>query len=74
MTYVLGETGEALLPGRHGTNGLGGNGGRSLAVTGLERIRAQVVNGGGGMPAFRGRLTQQQINDVSASAAERIGR
>ena len=61
--------------GCHGVNGLGGSGGPSLAgVTDLERIRAQVVNGGGGMPAFRGQLTQQQINDVSAYVAQRIGR
>ena len=42
-------------------------------MTDLERIRAQVVNGGGRMPASRGQLTQQQINDVSACVAERIG-
>jgi mono/diheme cytochrome c family protein len=31
----------------------------------LEKIESQVVNGGGGMPPFKGNLSDQQIADVS---------
>jgi mono/diheme cytochrome c family protein len=31
----------------------------------LAKIEEQVVNGGGGMPPFKGQLTDQQIADVS---------
>jgi mono/diheme cytochrome c family protein len=31
----------------------------------LERIQEQVINGGGGMPPFKGQLSNQQIADVS---------
>jgi sulfite dehydrogenase len=31
----------------------------------LEKIESQVVNGGGGMPPFKGNLSNQQIADVS---------
>ncbi|MGE5689578.1 MAG: PQQ-binding-like beta-propeller repeat protein [Pseudomonadota bacterium] len=56
--------------GCHGANGAGGNGGPALTTSpvagNLERVVGQVTNGGGGMPAFKGSLTQQQINDVAA--------
>ena len=32
----------------------------------------QVENGGGGMPAFKGTLTQQQIKDVTAYVTQEI--
>jgi len=32
-----------------------------------------VTNGGGGMPAFEGELTEQQISDVAAYVAENAG-
>ena len=32
----------------------------------LEATQEQVINGGGGMPPFKGQLTDQQIADVSA--------
>jgi alcohol dehydrogenase (cytochrome c) len=61
--------------GCHGLNGQGGNGGPSLAdVENLKRIVAQVTNGGGGMPPFKGTLTAQQINDVAAFVQQRVGR
>lgn len=60
--------------GCHGANALGGNGGPSLAdVNDAGRVQAQVRNGGGGMPAFRGTLTPQQIADVSAYVATQVG-
>jgi len=57
----------------HGALGTGGNGGPDL--TGLAdaknptRVIAQVTNGGGGMPAFKGQLTPKQIRDVAAYVA-----
>ena len=49
----------------HGSLGTGGNGGPDLtsipsAKTGAV-VTKQVTNGGGGMPAFKGTLTEQQI-------------
>jgi mono/diheme cytochrome c family protein len=32
----------------------------------------QVTNGGGGMPSFKGTLTDQQIQDVGAYVTQRI--
>jgi mono/diheme cytochrome c family protein len=40
----------------------------------FEQVRAKVENGGGGMPAFGGSLTPQQIRDVAAFVATRAGR
>jgi cytochrome c553 len=37
-------------------------------------VEAQVVNGGGGMPSFRGQLTSAQIRDVAAFVASSAGR
>jgi mono/diheme cytochrome c family protein len=54
----------------HGATGHGGNGGPDLtsipSAKNQNRVLAQVENGGGGMPAFKGQLTQKQINDVAA--------
>jgi quinohemoprotein ethanol dehydrogenase len=59
--------------GCHGVTGHGGNGGPSLAdKTNLERVLAQIRNGGGGMPAFRGSLSEQQIADVAAYVTQRV--
>ena len=38
-----------------------------------ETVAEQVTNGGGGMPAFEGELTEQQIEDVAAYVAENAG-
>jgi len=65
----------ANCSGCHGLNGLGANGGPTLAnVTSVARARAQVTNGGGGMPAFKGTLSEQEIADVAAYVTERIAR
>ena len=62
--------------GCHGLSGTGGNGGPDLTsiptARTMERVVGQVTNGGGGMPAFKGNLTQKQINDVSAYVVETI--
>jgi mono/diheme cytochrome c family protein len=54
----------------HGVTGHGGNGGPDLTAIPSARNRArvirQVTNGGGGMPPFRGTLSQKQIDDVAA--------
>ena len=53
--------------GCHGTTGHGGNGGPDISdPRSLETIIGQVTNGGGGMPAFKGTLDEQQIGDVAA--------
>ena len=36
----------------------------------FERVKEQVENGGGPMPAFAGQLTDQQIADVSAFVSQ----
>jgi quinohemoprotein ethanol dehydrogenase len=54
----------------HGATGHGGNGGPDLtsipSAKSMSTVVKQVENGGGGMPAFKGQLTPQQIQDVSA--------
>ena len=39
----------------------------------LKTIVEQVTNGGGGMPAFAGQLTEQEIADVSQYVADSVG-
>ena len=60
----------------HGADGLGGNGGpnlKNVADKGnLEAVVRQVTDGGGGMPAFKGQLDDQQIADVSAYVVDKI--
>ncbi len=60
----------------HGATGKGGNGGPDLtsipSAKQLAIVTKQVENGGGGMPAFRGTLTQAQIADVSAYVVHKI--
>ena len=64
--------------GCHGLAGTGGNGGPSLAdnpnAADQVKVQAQVTNGGGGMPAFKDTLTQQQITDVAAYVSEDIAK
>ena len=36
----------------------------------FDRVKTQVENGGGAMPAFKGQLTDQQINDVAAFVSQ----
>jgi alcohol dehydrogenase (cytochrome c) len=53
----------------HGPTGHGGNGGPDLttipSAKDINVVTKQVENGGGGMPAFKGDLTDQQIKDVA---------
>jgi alcohol dehydrogenase (cytochrome c) len=72
------EAGQAVwadnCAGCHGLEGTGANGGPDL--TGIqadaEQVRAQITNGGGGMPAFSGTLSEQQIADTTAYVVEEI--
>ena len=60
----------------HGADGKGGNGGPDLSTIPdageLEPVVKQVTDGGGGMPAFKGQLNDQQIADVAAYVTEKI--
>jgi PQQ-dependent dehydrogenase (methanol/ethanol family) len=60
----------------HGATGHGGNGGPDLttipSAKNVQRVIEQVTNGGGGMPPFKGTLTDQQIRDVAAYVTTRI--
>jgi quinohemoprotein ethanol dehydrogenase len=62
--------------GCHGALGTGGNGGPDLTAIPSAKDKAhvtkQVANGGGGMPAFKRQLTDQQIQDVSAYVTSEI--
>jgi mono/diheme cytochrome c family protein len=67
------KAGEEVFGGNcstcHGAQGGGGNGGPNLvtraSARNLQKVIAQVTNGGGGMPPFKGQLDQKQIRDVS---------
>jgi alcohol dehydrogenase (cytochrome c) len=54
----------------HGLDGRGGNGGPDLtripAAHTMDGVVRQVTNGGGGMPAFGGQLSDSEIQDVAA--------
>ena len=55
----------------HGPKATGGNGGPDITgVAGSARIQKQIENGGGGMPAFKGILTTDQVKDVTAYVQE----
>jgi mono/diheme cytochrome c family protein len=60
----------------HGANGTGGNGGPDLtsipSAKSLQTVTKQVTNGGGGMPPFKGTLTQKQILDVATYVVQEI--
>jgi mono/diheme cytochrome c family protein len=43
------------------------------AKLGYDTVLQKVTNGGGGMPAFSGQLSEQQIRDVAAFVAARAG-
>jgi quinohemoprotein ethanol dehydrogenase len=62
--------------GCHGSLGTGGNGGPDLTsipdAKDISNVVEQVNNGGGGMPAFKGQLTEKQIKDVSAFVTQKI--
>jgi alcohol dehydrogenase (cytochrome c) len=60
----------------HGADGRGGNGGPDLTTMPKAKEQAgaeeQVTNGGGGMPAFKGTLSEEEIADVAAYVVEDI--
>ena len=65
----------ANCSGCHGLEGTGGNGGPTLAgMDDAARVRRQVRQGGGGMPAFGGSLRGQQIADVTAYVVQRVAK
>lgn len=64
--------------GCHGLDGTGANGGPNLVgneqALDATKVRAQVTNGGGGMPAFKDTLSAEQIGDVTAYVTEQIAK
>jgi heme/copper-type cytochrome/quinol oxidase subunit 2/mono/diheme cytochrome c family protein len=60
----------------HGATGHGGNGGPDLRTMPLAQEQAgaemQVTNGGGGMPAFKGTLSEEEIKNVAAYVVEDV--
>jgi cytochrome c551 len=60
----------------HGAKGTGGNGGPDLNTMPLAQTEEgaiqQVTNGGGGMPAFGGTLSEEEIENVAAYVAQEI--
>ncbi len=60
----------------HGATGHGGNGGPDLTTMPKAKEQAgaeeQVTNGGGGMPAFSGTLSEEEIKNVAAYVVEDI--
>ncbi|HEY2480177.1 MAG TPA: cytochrome c [Solirubrobacterales bacterium] len=60
----------------HGATGHGGNGGPDLTTMPLAQTEAgaiqQVTNGGGGMPPFKGILSEAEIENVAAYVAQEI--
>jgi quinohemoprotein ethanol dehydrogenase len=68
----------ANCSGCHGLTGHGGNGGPDLSAIpsakDVTRVRAQVENGGGGMPPFKGVLDEQKIGDVTAYVTQKVAK
>jgi glucose dehydrogenase/cytochrome c553 len=60
----------------HGATGHGGNGGPDLtsipSAKSLSVVVGQVTNGGGGMPPFKGTLSNKQISDVATYVVQQI--
>jgi alcohol dehydrogenase (cytochrome c) len=60
----------------HGASGTGGNGGPDLTTMPKAQEQAgaeeQVTDGGGGMPAFSGLLSEEEIKNVAAYVVEKI--
>jgi len=55
-----------------GCHGADGGGGSARAITGeddVDRIREQVLEGGGGMPGFSGTLTAPQVDALAQFVA-----
>ena len=62
--------------GCHGEDGHGGPGGPDLTTMPLAQTEAgavqQVTNGGGGMPAFGGQLSEDEISNVAAFVVHEV--
>jgi alcohol dehydrogenase (cytochrome c) len=62
----------------HGATGTGGNGGPDLTslpdAADQAKVEQQVRNGGGGMPAFKGTLNDQDIENVAAYVTQNIAK
>ncbi|HEY2479322.1 MAG TPA: PQQ-binding-like beta-propeller repeat protein [Solirubrobacterales bacterium] len=60
----------------HGATGHGGNGGPDLRTMPLAQSQAgaekQVTDGGGGMPPFKGQLSEEEISNVAAYVVEKV--
>jgi mono/diheme cytochrome c family protein len=60
----------------HGSDGHGGAGGPDLRTMPKAKTEAgaieQVTNGGGGMPAFGGALSEEEIDDVAAYVVQEV--
>lgn len=67
---------ESNCSGCHGVAGQGGNGGPPLrgvaAVRKVAQVLRQIKDGGGGMPAFRGRLSAREIGVLALYVAQAI--
>jgi mono/diheme cytochrome c family protein len=61
--------------GCHGLSGTGANGGPTrVEQTDRKAVLRQVRDGGGGMPAFKGSLSEKEIQDVASYVTERIAK
>jgi len=61
--------------GCHGLSGTGANGGPTLVgKTDRDAVLKQVRDGGGGMPAFKGSLSEKEIQDIASYVTERIAK
>lgn len=56
-----------------GTQGVAGPNLDNLSLS-EQQVAAQVTNGGGGMPAFAGTLSEAQINELAAYVSSVSGR
>jgi mono/diheme cytochrome c family protein len=60
----------------HGSDGHGGNGGPDLRTMPKAKTEAgaieQVTNGGGGMPPFKGTLSEEEIENVAAYVTQDV--
>lgn len=76
------SAGEQIFAGNcascHGASGAGGNVGPSLQEPSLaqeeEAVVNQILEGGGGMPAFEDQLSDQEIADVAAYVTQSLAR
>jgi len=74
--------GKAVFAGNctvcHGATGKGGNGGPDLTTIPVaknaSRVISQVTNGGGGMPAFKGQLSETEIGAVADYVSANAGK